>query len=155
MDVTARVPVVVVGGGIAGLAAAHRLVETLGPDAMLLLEGEPRLGGKITTERVDGFVIEGGPDRVSPPCPHYSACGGCQLMHVTLSGQRAAKVGQLSQALARIGQLDHARHLVQSQQYDRSLAQPRPRPWNVWQCALEGRGSRSRVRRFGRGRARV
>ncbi len=62
MDVTARVPVVVVGGGIAGLAAAHRLVEALGPDAVLLLEGEPRLGGKITTERVDGFVIEGGPD---------------------------------------------------------------------------------------------
>jgi oxygen-dependent protoporphyrinogen oxidase len=62
MDVTARVPVVVVGGGIAGLAAAHRLVETLGPDAVLLLEAAPRLGGKITTERVDGFVIEGGPD---------------------------------------------------------------------------------------------
>ncbi|MDO8667195.1 MAG: protoporphyrinogen oxidase, partial [Gemmatimonadales bacterium] len=59
---TARAPVVVVGGGIAGLAAAHRLAETLGPDAVLLLERAPRLGGKISTEHVEGFVIEGGPD---------------------------------------------------------------------------------------------
>lgn len=62
MDVTERAPVVVVGGGIAGLAAADRVAETLGTTAVLLLEGEPRLGGKIRTERVDGFVIEGGPD---------------------------------------------------------------------------------------------
>jgi oxygen-dependent protoporphyrinogen oxidase len=62
VDVTDRVRVVVVGGGIAGLAAADRVAETLGRDAVLLLEGGPRLGGKIATERVDGFVIEGGPD---------------------------------------------------------------------------------------------
>ncbi|MEK6769295.1 MAG: protoporphyrinogen oxidase [Gemmatimonadota bacterium] len=59
---TSRAPVVVVGGGITGLAAAHRLAEVLGPDAVLLLEGAPRLGGKISTEQVEGFVIEGGPD---------------------------------------------------------------------------------------------
>jgi oxygen-dependent protoporphyrinogen oxidase len=54
--------VVIVGGGIAGLAAAHRLAQTL-PDASLtLLESDARLGGKIATDRVDGFVVEGGPD---------------------------------------------------------------------------------------------
>ena len=53
--------VVIVGGGITGLAAAHRLVEA-GRSDFLLVESEERLGGKISTERVEGFVIEGGPD---------------------------------------------------------------------------------------------
>jgi protoporphyrinogen/coproporphyrinogen III oxidase len=56
------VKVAVVGGGIAGLAAARRL-ESLVPDAeVVLVERESRLGGKILTERVDGFVVEAAPD---------------------------------------------------------------------------------------------
>jgi oxygen-dependent protoporphyrinogen oxidase len=56
------VRVAVVGGGIAGLAAARRL-ETLSPDAeIILLERSGRLGGKLLTEHVDGFVIEAAPD---------------------------------------------------------------------------------------------
>ncbi len=58
--------VAVVGGGIAGIAAAHRLVELSRerkrPIRVTLFEAARRLGGSISTERVDGFVIEGGPD---------------------------------------------------------------------------------------------
>jgi protoporphyrinogen/coproporphyrinogen III oxidase len=54
--------VVVVGGGIAGLAAARRL-EALAPEAeLVLLERDGVLGGKVRTERVDGFVVEAAPD---------------------------------------------------------------------------------------------
>ena len=57
---------IVVGGGISGLAAAHRLLE-LGrerslPVEITLLEASRRLGGAIGTERKDGFLIEAGPD---------------------------------------------------------------------------------------------
>jgi protoporphyrinogen/coproporphyrinogen III oxidase len=52
--------VVVVGAGIAGLAAAWDLVRA-GAD-VTLLEGERRPGGVIVTERRDGFLVEGGPD---------------------------------------------------------------------------------------------
>jgi oxygen-dependent protoporphyrinogen oxidase len=56
------VKVVVVGGGIAGLASARRL-EGLLPDAEIVLaERTERLGGKLLTERVDGLLIEGAPD---------------------------------------------------------------------------------------------
>ena len=48
--------VLIVGGGIAGLAAAYRLAQQPGL-ALTLVERAPRLGGKIVTDRVDGFVI--------------------------------------------------------------------------------------------------
>ncbi|TAK14465.1 MAG: protoporphyrinogen oxidase [Anaerolineae bacterium] len=58
--------IVVVGGGIAGLAAAHALLpaarESSRPLRITVLETGNRWGGKILTERLDGFVIEGGPD---------------------------------------------------------------------------------------------
>ena len=54
--------VVVVGGGIAGLAAARRL-ESVVPDAdVVLVERDAVPGGKLRTEHVDGFVIEAAPD---------------------------------------------------------------------------------------------
>ncbi|MBI3911944.1 MAG: protoporphyrinogen oxidase [Armatimonadetes bacterium] len=61
---TARV--LVVGGGITGLAATHRLLELSGerhvPLEARLLEAGSRLGGVIDTQRRDGFLLEGGPD---------------------------------------------------------------------------------------------
>ena len=58
--------VIVVGAGIAGLAAAHRTIELsrerkLGID-LTLVDAAPRVGGAIATERTDGFVVEAGPD---------------------------------------------------------------------------------------------
>src|SRR2546428_8419674 len=58
--------VVVVGGGISGLAAAHRLTELARerqtPLELTLIEARERLGGTIVSERVDGFLVEAGPD---------------------------------------------------------------------------------------------
>lgn len=56
----ATVDVAIVGGGIAGLAAAYQL-RTQGL-SVVVLEASPRAGGVITTERFDGWVIDGGPD---------------------------------------------------------------------------------------------
>jgi oxygen-dependent protoporphyrinogen oxidase len=54
--------VVVIGGGISGLAAAHAIT-TSGRDVHLtLLEASERLGGNVKTDTLDGFVIEHGPD---------------------------------------------------------------------------------------------
>jgi oxygen-dependent protoporphyrinogen oxidase len=57
-----RASVVIVGGGISGLAAATRLAERLDPASITLIEAESRLGGKIRTERTGEFVLESGPD---------------------------------------------------------------------------------------------
>ena len=57
---------VVIGGGITGLAAAHRAVELARERGvaldLTLIEARERLGGTIASERVDGFLVEAGPD---------------------------------------------------------------------------------------------
>lgn len=59
-----RQHVVIVGGGISGLAAAHRLQRLAGRDTLrvTLLESDDRLGGKIRTEQFAGRRIDSGPE---------------------------------------------------------------------------------------------
>jgi protoporphyrinogen/coproporphyrinogen III oxidase len=52
----------IVGGGIAGLAAAYYLRHADPNRRITLLDASNRLGGKIVTDRERGYVIEGGPD---------------------------------------------------------------------------------------------
>jgi oxygen-dependent protoporphyrinogen oxidase len=54
--------IVIIGGGISGLAAAFRCEQLAPAVAVTLVERESRLGGKILTERGGGFVVEGAPD---------------------------------------------------------------------------------------------
>ncbi|MFQ6078087.1 MAG: protoporphyrinogen oxidase, partial [Thermodesulfobacteriota bacterium] len=57
---------VVIGGGISGLSAAYYLQEEVVRSELdievILIEKEKRFGGCIVTEKMDGFIIEGGPD---------------------------------------------------------------------------------------------
>lgn len=58
--------ILIIGGGISGLAAAYSLQKQAQHSGqalqLTLLEASRQWGGKIRTERVDGYVIEGGPD---------------------------------------------------------------------------------------------
>lgn len=48
------------------------------------------------------------PDRVPPPCPHYTVdrCGGCQVQHLSYEAQLRAKGTIIADALRRIGRRD-------------------------------------------------
>lgn len=71
--------VVVVGGGISGLASAFFLEHfahlNRGQIEVVLLEGQPRLGGAIQSFRNQEFLIEGGPDSFITQKP-----GGMELV---------------------------------------------------------------------------
>jgi oxygen-dependent protoporphyrinogen oxidase len=58
--------VVIVGGGVTGLATAHALLSGARKKGVhvgvTLVERSARLGGSIITEKRDGFTIDGGPD---------------------------------------------------------------------------------------------
>ena len=60
VQVHMMVDVAVIGGGIAGLAAAYELQRR--GLTVRLLEASARPGGVIRTDRFDGWVIDGGPD---------------------------------------------------------------------------------------------
>lgn len=74
--------VVIIGGGITGLAAAYVLQKAKESGEQvdyLLIEKDNRLGGKIITEKIDGYTVEGGPD--------------CFLSEKPWVGEMARKIG--------------------------------------------------------------
>ncbi|MFD0968178.1 FAD-dependent oxidoreductase [Plantactinospora endophytica] len=67
----AQTDVVIVGGGLAGLAAARRLHRAGTP--WLLVEAAERLGGRVRTDAVDGYLIDRGFQVVNTAYPRLSA----------------------------------------------------------------------------------
>lgn len=65
-----------------------------------------------TGKRGDGVearldaVLEAGPDRTTPPCPHYGACGGCAVQHLADAAYADWKRGLVVEALAHAGLAD-------------------------------------------------
>jgi len=54
--------IVIVGGGVSGLTLAYRLEQLLPAAEVVVLEQQPRLGGKVDTLCRDGFRVEAGPN---------------------------------------------------------------------------------------------
>jgi 23S rRNA (uracil1939-C5)-methyltransferase len=51
-------------------------------------------------EAVTLELLERSPERVEPPCPHFSTCGGCSLQHLSSAPQLAFKESVLHERLA-------------------------------------------------------
>ena len=71
MSQPVAVDVVIVGGGLAGLAAARRL-DRAGVN-WLLVEGSDRLGGRVATDVVDGWRLDRGFQVLNTAYPRVSA----------------------------------------------------------------------------------
>ncbi|HET8732071.1 MAG TPA: 23S rRNA (uracil(1939)-C(5))-methyltransferase RlmD [Moraxellaceae bacterium] len=48
-------------------------------------------------------VLSPSPDRVEPPCPHFSICGGCSMQHLSREAQIAFKQGVLAEQFRHFG----------------------------------------------------
>jgi phytoene dehydrogenase-like protein len=88
--------VVVIGGGIAGLGAALRLQDR--GLRSLAVESERRVGGRLTTDRIDGFVIDRGATLLGARFSRMLALGrrlglGPQIHRVPFSIQLSDEVG--------------------------------------------------------------
>ena len=91
--------IAVVGGGVTGLAAALRLLQGAPGAGVTLFEKGERLGGKIHTERVDGFVIEAGAD--SFLTRKVRGVGLCE--ELGLAGHLVARQAQHAGTFVRLG----------------------------------------------------
>ncbi|HFC98758.1 MAG TPA: class I SAM-dependent RNA methyltransferase [Thermosulfurimonas dismutans] len=48
-------------------------------------------------------ILSPSPERVTPPCPHYGVCGGCQFQHLSYPAQVRWKEEMLRETLERLG----------------------------------------------------
>lgn len=86
--------VAVIGGGMSGLAAAHRLTERLPAVELVLFEAGDRVGGILDTLHADGFLIERSADNFLTRMPWaVDLCGriglGDQLLATNAAHRRA------------------------------------------------------------------
>lgn len=51
-------------------------------------------------------ILTASPDRITPPCPHFPACGGCNLQHVTYEAELRYKESRVKSCLQRIAKTD-------------------------------------------------
>lgn len=103
---------IAVGGDGVGRLADGRAVfvpRAAPADRVRLHDGSLKLHRNFARAEI-GEIVDDGPGRVAPPCPHYvhDHCGGCQLQHLGYDVQLAAKRAIVGDALRRIGKLDLA-----------------------------------------------
>ncbi|MBK6873476.1 MAG: protoporphyrinogen oxidase [Kineosporiaceae bacterium] len=65
--------IVVVGGGISGLATAYYLTRGEHPPQVTVLDAAPRVGGKITSAEVAGYRVDTGPEALLVRIPAVNA----------------------------------------------------------------------------------
>jgi 23S rRNA (uracil1939-C5)-methyltransferase len=92
------------GDGIAETPDGRLYVpRTLAGERVRVRPGASRGDGRCA-ELVD--VLEAARDRATPVCPHYAACGGCSLQHLSDDAYLAWKRQRLQTALTRAGFAD-------------------------------------------------
>lgn len=93
-------PLVIAGGGIAGLYCARRLAEA-GHRLLILETASDRWGGRIETEELDGFIAEMGPMRFEPTLqPRFAAlCDELGVGLVPFAGPAAGGTTALDEDL--------------------------------------------------------
>jgi oxygen-dependent protoporphyrinogen oxidase len=93
--------VIIIGAGITGLSCAWRLkrsgIETL------LLESSGRAGGVIQTQKIDGYLVEWGPNTLLPTPETFSLLDECGLTPHLISGDpRAPRYICIGEELRRV-----------------------------------------------------
>lgn len=95
------------GDGVGRLADGRVVfVPRTAPGDVITLK-DLRAARRFARARIDQ-VLEPGPERIEPRCPHYTSdfCGGCQLQHLTTGAQLAARRTVVGDALRRLARLD-------------------------------------------------
>jgi phytoene dehydrogenase-like protein len=86
--------VIVVGAGLAGLAAAHHLVE--GGLKVTVLESAEKAGGRMATDEVDGFRLDRGPQLLNTSYPELYRLPGLRALPLAplATGTRVRAAGR-------------------------------------------------------------
>lgn len=69
-------------------------------DVLLTKIGRSAIWGRVAE------IVKASPARVTPQCPYYAQCGGCQFRHMSYAEELEAKRVRVEDALRRIGGAD-------------------------------------------------
>jgi 23S rRNA (uracil1939-C5)-methyltransferase len=127
-----RIEKIVHGGDGMGYASDGRpvFVPLTAPGEWVRIETGKARKGFLRGRLIE--VIEPSVDRVTPRCPHFGECGGCQLQHLSYAAQVKAKEAVLREQLRRLGGITDA---------PIRPVMPSPAAWNYRnhiQCAPAG-----------------
>ncbi|MBP8815553.1 MAG: TRAM domain-containing protein, partial [Desulfobulbus sp.] len=101
MEQTIEIKKVIAGGLGLGHGADGKAVMVPGvlPDETVTVTTTREHRGYVEAELVR--VETSSPDRISPPCPHYGSCGGCDLQHAAYPAQLRLKQAIVTESLTR------------------------------------------------------
>jgi 23S rRNA (uracil1939-C5)-methyltransferase len=98
-------------------------------------------------------VLEPSPQRVSPPCPHFGLCGGCNYQHIPCDAQFKYKEEILRETLRHLGKIDWSAEIkvhASEPWHCRNRAQWKIRPVGSRESQLErGAGGNAPVKAGG------
>ncbi len=104
-ELEVRVEKLVTGGeGLARYEGIPVFVPRSAPGDLLrvrLTQRRPDYGRAETVE-----ILEPGPGRRTPPCPHFERCGGCDLQHLEDSHQLRWRAEAVRETLKRLGGIE-------------------------------------------------
>jgi 23S rRNA (uracil1939-C5)-methyltransferase len=92
------------GYGIAHAEGKTIFVALAVPGDRVRVEIVETKGSIAFAEIID--VVEPGPQRITPPCPYFGSCGGCDFQQMSYSEQLASKVEIIRDCLRRIAKID-------------------------------------------------
>lgn len=98
--INVRIDALAAGGRGVARTREGRVVFVSGAAPGDLVEASVSARGSALEGRVLR-VIEPGPDRVDPPCPHAGACGGCDWMFLATSAQEHGHAAIVRDAITR------------------------------------------------------
>jgi 23S rRNA (uracil1939-C5)-methyltransferase len=56
-------------------------------------------------------ILKASPERQTPPCPYFGACGGCDFQQMNYAAQLQAKIAIIRDSLERIGKIKYDREI--------------------------------------------
>lgn len=97
------------GAGLAHAGGQTILVGLAAPGDRLRVKIERRSGAVAFASISE--IIEPSPLRISPPCPYFGRCGGCDFQQLDYEAQLAAKVLIIRDCLRRIARIDFSENI--------------------------------------------
>ena len=103
MDVTIE-KLIYGGDGLARQDGATIFVPFVIPGELVSIQETER--NKKFIRGLPETILKPSPERVTPPCPYFQICGGCNYQHIPYESQLRYKEEILRETLRRIGKID-------------------------------------------------